>query len=92
MVITLEPIVSSPSKITSVSPSLVAISVDESVPVPDNKVELEILVELSDGDSDEVVCFRSLCSVMILKTFLSAGISAVDIVVYNPVYHIDLGA
>ena len=90
MAITVDPIVPSPSKVTSVSPSLVAVSIDEPIPVLNDEAELEKLVESSDRDIDEVICFRSLCSVMIPEIFLSAGTSTADIVANNPVYHITL--
>ena len=91
MAITIDPIPVSPSTITSVSPSLVAVSIDEPEYVPDEEVELEKLVASSDSDLDEVIKFGSLCSVMIPETFLSCGISTADVVADNPVYHIDLG-
>ena len=91
MAITVDPIPLSPSKITSVSPSLVAVSIDEPDPIPNEEVELEKLVESSDSDLDEVIRFGSLCSVMIPEMFLSCGISTGDVVADNPVYHIDLG-
>ena len=91
MSITVDPIVPSSLKIASISPSLVAVSNEEPVPVPHNESELEKLVESSDRDLDEVISFESLCSVMIPETFLSAGISIADIVADNPMYHIDLG-
>ena len=52
MATTIDPIVPLPSKITSVLPKLVSVSVDEPVPVPDDKAELEKIVESSDGDLD----------------------------------------
>ena len=95
MAITVDPIPLSRSKIPSVSPStqpsLVAVSIDEPDPIPDEEVELEKLVESSDSDLDEVIRFGSLCLVMIPETFLSCGISTADVVADNPVYHIDLG-
>ena len=91
MKITVDPIIVPPSKITSVSPSLVALSIDDPVPVPDDETELEKLVESSDVDLDEVIIFGSLCLLMIPKTFLSTGISTTNIVANNPVYHIDIG-
>ena len=91
MAITVDPIIVPTSKLTSVSPSLVAVSIDEPVLVPDNKAELEKLVESSDADLDEVIKFGSLCSVMIPETFLSSGISTADVVADNPAHHIDLG-
>ena len=62
MVITIDPIIVLPSKITSVSLSLVDVSINEPVPVSDNKAELKKLVESSDVDFDEVIKFGSLCS------------------------------
>ena len=91
MAITVESIIVPPSKITSVSPSLVAVSVDDRVPVPDDKTELEKLIESSDADLDEVIKFGRLCSVTIPKTFLSTGISSADVIANNPVYHMNLG-
>ena len=94
MAITADPIPLSRSKIPSVSPStqpsLVAVSIDEPEPIPDEEVELEKLVESSDSDLDEVIRFGSLCSVMIPETFLSCGISTADVNADNPVHHIDL--
>ena len=49
-------------------------------------------MESSDGDLGEIICLGSLCSIMIPKISLSAGISTADIVADNPVYHIDLSA
>ena len=91
MEVTIDPIIVLPSKITSVSPSLVAVSVDDSVPVPDDKEELEKLVESSDEGLDEVIKFGSLCLVMISEIFLSPGISTIGVVASNPVHHVDLG-
>ena len=91
MAITVDPITVSPSKITSVSPSLVAVSIDEPEPVSDDEAELEKLVASSDADLDEVIKFGSLCLVTIPETFLSCGISTANVVADNPVYHIDLG-
>ena len=91
MAITVDPITVLPLKITSVSPSLVAVTIDEPEPVPDKEAELKKLVACSDADLDEIIKFGSLCSVMIPDTFLSSGISIVDVVVGDPVYHIDLG-
>ena len=95
MAITVDPIPLSRTKVPSVSPStqpsLVAVSIDEPDPIPDEELELEKLVEPSDSDLDEVIRFGSLCSVMIPETFLSCGISTTDVVANNPVYHIDLG-
>ena len=91
MAITEKPSIPSPLKIISISSKLVAVSVDESVPVPDHGKELEKLVESIDRDLDEVICLGILCSVMITETFLSAGISIADIFTNNPVHPIDLG-
>ena len=91
LAITVEPIIPSTSKITSVSPKIVSVSVYEPVPSPDNEAELENLAESSDGHLDEVIHFGSLCSVMIPETFFSAGISTADIVANNPVHQIALG-
>ena len=91
MTITVYPIIVPPSKITSVSPSLVSVSIDEPVPVPDDEAELEKLVESSDADLNKVIKFGSLCSVMIPETFLSSGIYTADVVANIPVHHIDLG-
>ena len=91
MAIIVNPIPVSPSKITSVSLSLVAVSINEPEHVSDDEVELEKLVASSDSDLDEVIKFGSLCLVMIPEIFLSTGISTADIVANNPVYHIDLG-
>ena len=91
MVITVDPITVLPSKITSVSPSLVAVTIDEPEPLPDEEAELEKLVASSDDDLDEIIKFGSLCSVMVPDTFLSSGISTADVVAGDPVYHIDLG-
>ena len=55
--ITVDPIIVTPSKITSVSQSLVAVSINEPVPVPDKEAELEKLVESSDADLNEVIKF-----------------------------------
>ena len=90
MAITVDPTIVSPSKITSFSPNLVVVSINEPAPVPDNEAELEKLVASSDAGLDEVIKFRSLCSVMIPETFLSSGISTADVVSDNLVYHIDL--
>ena len=54
MVITIDPITVSPSKITSVSPSLVAVSIEEPELILDEEAELGKLVESSDSDLDEV--------------------------------------
>ena len=89
--VTIDPISVSPSKITLVLPSLVAVSIDEPKHVPDEEAELEKLVASSDADLDEVIKFDSLCLVMIPETFLSCGISTADVVADNPVYHVDLG-
>ena len=70
MAITIDPIPVSPSKITLVSPSLVAVSIDEPEYVPDEEAELEKLVRSSDSDLDEVIKFSSLCSVRLPKTVL----------------------
>ena len=83
MAITVDPTIVSPSKITSFSPNLVVVSINEPAPVPDNEAELEKLVASSDADLNEVIKFRSLCSVMIPETFLCSGISTVDIVADN---------
>ena len=91
MVITVDPITVLPSKITSVSPSLVAVTIDEPEPVPDEGAELEKLVASSDVDLDKIIKFGSLYSVMVLDTFLSSGISTADVVAGDLVYHIDLG-
>ena len=91
MAITADPIIVPPLKITYLPPSLVAVSIDDPVMVPNDEAELEKLVESRDTDLDETINFRSLCSVIIPKTFLSTGISTADIVVNNPVYHIDVG-
>ena len=91
MVITVDPITVLPSKITSVSPSLVAVIIDEPEPVPNEEAKFERVISSSDADLDEIIKFGSLCSVMIPDTFLSSGISIVDVVVGDPVYHIDLG-
>ena len=91
MAITIDPIPISPSKITSVFPSLVALSIDEPEQIPNEEAKLEKLVASSDSDLDEVIKLGSLCSVMIPETFLSCGISTADFVADNPVYHIDLG-
>ena len=95
MAITVDPIPSSLTKKPSVSPStqpsLVAVSIDEPEPIPDEEVELEKLVKSSDSDLDEVIRFGSLCSVLIPETFLSCGISTADVMAGNPVYHVDLG-
>ena len=91
MAITVDLIIVPSSKITSVSPSLVAVSIDEPILVPDDEVELEKLVASSDADLDEVIKFGSLCSVMIPEKFLPSGISTANVVANNPVYHNDLG-
>lgn len=91
MAITVDLIIVSLLKITSVSPSLVVVSVDDPVPVPDDETELEKLVESNDTDLDEVIKFGSLCLVMIPEAFLSNSISTADIVANNHVYHIDFG-
>ena len=91
MAITIDPITVSPSKITSVSPSLVAVSIDEPELIPNEEAGLEKLVELSDSNLDEVIKFGSLCSVMIPETFLSCGSSTADVVADNPVYRLDFG-
>ena len=49
------------------------------------------MVASSDADLDEIIKVGSLCSVMVPDTFLSSGISTVDVVAGDPVYHIDLG-
>ena len=41
MVITVNPIIVSSSKITAVSPSLVAVSIDDPEPISDDKAELK---------------------------------------------------
>ena len=87
MAFTVDPIPVSPSKITSVPPSLVTISIDEPEQIPNEEAKLEKLVASSDSDLDEVIKFCSLCSVMIPETFLSCGISTADFVADNPVYH-----
>ena len=87
MTITVDPIIVPPSKIISISPSLVAVSVDDTVSVPDDEAEFKKLFKSSDEDLDEVIRLESLCSVMIPKTFLSAGISTADNVANNPVHH-----
>ena len=89
MAITVEPIVPTRSSTKAVSPTLIAVSVDEPILVPDEEAELEKLVESSDYDLDEVIQFGSLCSVTIPDTFLSTGISTADIVADN---HVDLDA
>ena len=91
MAITVNPIKVPPSKITFVSPSLVAVSIEEPEPVSDEEAELEKLVASSDVDLDEIIKFGSLCSVMIPETFLSNGISTADVVAGDLVYYIDLG-
>ena len=95
MAITVDPIPLSCTKVPSVSPStqpsLVAVSIDEPEPIPDEEVELKKLVKSSDSDLDEVIQFGSLCLVLIPETFLSCGISTADIIADNHVYHIDLG-
>ena len=91
MAITVDPIKAIPSKITSVSPSLVAVTIDEPEPVLDEEAELEKLVASSDADLDEIIKFGSLFSVMIPETFLSIGISTANVTAGDPVYHIDLG-
>ena len=91
MAITVNLIIVPPLKITSVSPSLVAVYIDESVPVLDNENVLEKLVKSSDVELDEVVKFGSLCSVTIPETFLSSDISTADVVADDYVYYIDLG-
>ena len=90
MAIIVDPIPVSPSKIISVSPSLVAVSIDEPEHVLDDEVKLGKLVASSDSDPDEVIKFGSFCLVMIPETFLSTGISTADIAANNPVYDIDL--
>ena len=55
MAITVDPIPLSPSKIISVSPSIVAVSIDEPDLIPNEEAELEKLVESSDSDLDEVI-------------------------------------
>ena len=91
MVITVYQIKVPPSKITSISPSLVVIAIDDPVPVLNDEAELKKLVESSDANLDKVIKFGSLCLVMIPETFHSTGISTTNIVANNPVYHIDLG-
>ena len=91
MAITVDPITVLPSKITSVLPSLVAVTIDEPEPVPDEEAELEKLVASSDADFDEIVKFGSLCSVMVPDIFLSSGISTTDVVAGGHAYYIDLG-
>ena len=91
MVINVDPIKILLSKIISVSPSLVAVTIDEPEPVSDEEAELEKLVASSDADLDKIIKFGSLCSVMIPETFLSSGISTTDVVAGDLVYHIDLG-
>ena len=91
MALTIDPLPISPSTIISVSPSLVAVSIEKPEHVPDEEAELEKLVASSDAELDEVIKFGSLCSVMIPETLLSCGISTADVVADNPVYHIDLG-
>ena len=78
MVITVDPVIVPPSKVTSISPSLVAVSVDDPVPVLDDEKELEKLVESSDADLDKTIKFGSLCQVMIPETFISVSISTAD--------------
>ena len=52
MAITVDPIKVLPSKITSVSPSLVVVTIDKPEPVSDEEAELENLVASSDADLD----------------------------------------
>ena len=54
-------------------------------------VELEKLGESSDVDLDEVICFGSLCSVMILELLFSTGISITDVVTGNSIHPIEFG-
>ena len=91
MAITIDPIPILPSTIISVSPTLVAVSIEEPEQVPDEEAELEKLVASSDAELDKVVKFSSLYLVVIPETFLSCGISTADVVANNPVHHIDLG-
>ena len=91
MAITVDPITVPHSKITSVSPSLVAVKMDEPEPVFDEESKLEKLVASSDADFDEIIKLGTLCSVMVPDTFLSSGVSIADVVVGDPVYPIDLG-
>ena len=90
MAITADFITVPPSKITSVSPSLVAVSINEPIRASNNKAELEKLAVSSDAELNEMIKFRSLCSVKIPEIFLSRGIFTVNVVADNPVYHIDL--
>ena len=91
MAVTVDPITVLPSKITSVSPSLVAVIIDELDPVSNEEAELEKLEAISDADLDEITKFGSLFSVIVPDTFLSSGIFTADVVASDPVYHIDLG-
>ena len=91
MAITVDSITVLPSKITSVSPSLVTITIDEPGPIPNEDAELVKLVASSDADLVEITKFGSLCSVMVPDAFLSSGISTTDVVGGDTVYHIDLG-
>ena len=91
MAITVDSIIVPPSKITAISPCLVAVSINEPESVSDDEIELENLVASNDADLDEIIKFGNLCSVMIPETFLSSGISTANVVADNPVYHIDLG-
>ena len=50
-----------------------------------------MLAESSNADLDEVIKFRSLCSVTIVDIYLSTGIFTTDIAADIPVYCIDLG-
>ena len=65
MVITVDQIIVPPSKITSVSSSLVVVSMNEPVPVPDDEAELEKLMASNDADLDQIIKFPSLCSVYV---------------------------
>ena len=73
------------------SQSLVVVFVQKPVSVPDDDVEFEKLMEASNEHLNEVISYRSLCYVMIPKTFLSACISTIDNAANNPAHHIDLG-
>ena len=57
MVVTIKSIIHLPSTITSVSPTLVAVTVDKSILVPDNEAELEKLVGSSNNNLNEVIHF-----------------------------------
>ena len=61
MAITVDPITVLPSKITSVSPSLVVVIIDKPELVPDEETELEKLVASSDTELDRIFEFGCLC-------------------------------